>query len=60
MKCDDIVYSNSININFKLDDISKKVAEKLSGVALKERVSKESKMFADNKINAWWYILKDK
>lgn len=43
------------NIDFKLDEMSKKVAEKLSGISLKEKVSQDSKLFADHKISKWFF-----
>lgn len=46
---------SSACIDFKFDDISKKVAEKLSGISLNETVRKESKLFADNKIKKWFF-----
>jgi hypothetical protein len=37
----------------KLDSFSQKVAEKLSGKAIQERIEKESKIFSGNRLCKW-------
>jgi len=40
-----------IRVSFQLDSLSKKIAENLTGRAIREKIRSESKIFADHKFS---------